>query len=190
MNTTLTYQPTILISLIRQFALQHGNFTLASGKKASFYLDLRCVTLHPQGVNQIAAGLLQQLQSNCFGEFPQAIGGMAIGADPIGAGCAMLAGQREIDLRGFMVRKESKQHGMARQVEGPIESGMSCVVVEDVVTSGGSAIAAIDAVEAAGLKVLGVLSVLDRLDGGREAILKRGFKLVSLLTLEDLDLVS
>ncbi len=184
----LEYNQNRLIELVRQHALQFGDFTLASGKKATFYLDCRCVTLHPEGANQIAAGMLQALHENCFGQFPNAIGGMSIGADPITAACAVVAGQTGIDLRGFMVRKETKQHGMGKQVEGPIQSGMTCVVVEDVVTTGASAIAAIEAVERVGMKVIGVMSVLDRLDGGREAIEGRGYPLRTLLTLKDLGL--
>ncbi len=182
------YDQDHLTTLVRQHALQFGDFTLASGKKASFYLDCRLVTLHPQGANQIALGMLQRLSEGVFGDFPDAIGGMSIGADPVTAACVMLAGQRDIDLRGFMVRKESKQHGMGKQVEGPVAAGMRCVVVEDVVTTGGSAIQAIDAVEKMGMQVIGVMAVLDRLDGGRDAIAARGFELVSLLSLADLDL--
>ena len=182
----LEYSQSNLIELVRQHALQFGDFTLASGKKASFYLDCRCVTLHPQGINQISQGMMHDLLNGCFGSFPDAIGGMSIGADPITAGCSMLAGQKGKDLRGFMVRKESKQHGMGKQVEGPISSGMTCVVVEDVVTTGASALNAIEAVEKVGLKVIGVMAVLDRLDGGREAIEGRGYALRTLLTLKDL----
>lgn len=184
----LQYDQAQLIELVRQHALQFGDFTLASGKKASFYLDCRCVTLHPQGANQIAAGLLESLNSSCFGKFPDAIGGMSIGADPITASCVFFAGHLGIDLRGFMVRKETKQHGMGKQVEGPIQSGMTCVIVEDVVTTGASAIAAIEAVERVGMKVIGVMAVLDRLDGGREAIESRGYPLLTLMTLKDLGL--
>ncbi len=184
----LEYNQTKLIELVRQHALQFGDFTLASGKKATFYLDCRCVTLHPQGAIQIAAGFLTALSNNCFGSFPDAIGGMSIGADPITAACSVVAGQNGKDLRGFMVRKEMKQHGMGKQVEGPIAEGMTCVVVEDVVTTGGSAIAAIEAVERVGMKVIGVMAVLDRLDGGKEAIEGRGYPLHTLLTLKDLGL--
>ena len=181
-----SYDRDRLTELVREHSLRFGDFTLASGKKASFYLDCRCVTLHPQGAAQIAAGMLSWLGSGGFGEFPQAIGGMSIGADPVTAACVHLAGLQNVDLRGFMVRKEAKQHGMGRQVEGPIAAGMSCVVVEDVVTTGGSALAAIEAVERAGMQVLGVLAVLDRLDGGEAAIAARGYRLHSLLTLADL----
>jgi len=171
-----------LIELIKTHALQFGNFTLASGKQASFYLDCRKLTLHPQGANQIAAGMLELLANR----IPNAIGGMAIGADPISAATITVAGQRGLDLLGFIVRKEAKQHGTGRQVEGPVEPGMSAVIVEDVVTSGGSALKAVDAARDFGLQVDTILAVVDRLEGGREAIEAAGLQLHTLLTVRDL----
>jgi orotate phosphoribosyltransferase len=171
-----------LIELVQAHALQFGNFTLASGKQASFYLDCRKLTLHPQGANQIAAGMLELLANR----MPNAIGGMAIGADPISAATITVAGQRGLELMGFIVRKEAKQHGTGRQVEGPVQPGMSAVIVEDVVTSGGSALKAVDAARDFGLQVDTILAVVDRLEGGREAIEAAGLKLHTLLTVRDL----
>ncbi len=177
-----SYDRNRLIELIKQHALQFGKFTLASGKEASFYLDCRKLTLHPQGANQIGAGMLALLGDHP----PNAIGGMAIGADPISAATITLAGQRNEDLLGFIVRKEAKQHGTGRQVEGPVEPGMTAVIVEDVVTSGGSALKAVDAAREFGLKVHKILAVVDRLEGGREAIEAAGLELQTLLTVRDL----
>ncbi len=177
-----SYDRQRLIELIKTHALQFGKFTLASGKEASFYLDCRKLTLHPQGANQIAAGMLQMLA----GQLPDAIGGMAIGADPISAATITVAGQRNENLLGFIVRKEAKQHGTGRQVEGPVEPGMSAVIVEDVVTSGGSALKAVDAAREFGLQVDRVLAVVDRLEGGREAIEAAGLTLQTLVTVRDL----
>ncbi len=177
-----TYDRNVLIDLIKQHALQFGNFTLASGKQASFYLDCRKLTLHPLGANQVAAGMLTLLGNS----MPSAIGGMAIGADPITASTITLAGQQGIDLLGFIVRKEAKQHGTGRQVEGPVLSGMSAVIVEDVVTSGGSALKAVDAAREFGLQVDRILAVVDRLEGGREAIEAVGLSLDTLVTVRDL----
>jgi orotate phosphoribosyltransferase len=171
-----------LIGLIQQHALQFGSFVLASGKTASFYLDCRQLTLHPQGANQVGAGMLQLLAS----DMPDAIGGMAIGADPISAATITLAGQQNLNLLGFIVRKEAKQHGMGRQVEGPVKAGMRAVIVEDVVTSGGSALKAVDAAREFGLTVDRILAVVDRLEGGREAIESQGLKLETLVTVHDL----
>lgn len=179
---TTKYDRSRLIELIKEQALQFGTFTLASGKEASFYLDCRKLTLHPQGANQIGAGMLEMLGA----QQPDAIGGMAIGADPISAATITLAGQRGDNLLGFIVRKEAKAHGTGRQVEGPVLSGMTAVIVEDVVTSGGSALKAVDAVRQFGLKVNKILAVVDRLEGGREAIEAAGLQLETLVTVRDL----
>lgn len=179
---TTSYDRQRLVELIQEHALQFGTFTLASGKTASFYLDCRKLTLHPQGANQVAAGMLELLGTN----LPAAVGGMAIGADPISAATITLAGQRGDNLRAFIVRKEAKQHGTGRQVEGPVEPGMSAVIVEDVVTSGGSALKAVDAVREFGLKVDRILAIVDRLEGGREAIESAGLQLETLVTIRDL----
>ncbi len=177
-----SYDRKILIDLIAQHALQFGDFTLASGKKASFYLDCRKLTLHPQGANQIGAGMLQLLAT----QLPDAIGGMAIGADPITAAAITLAGQRSLPLLGFIVRKEPKKHGTGRQIEGPVQPGMTAAIVEDVVTSGGSAIQAAQAAREFGLKVDRVLAIVDRLEGGRDAIEANDLKLETLVTVKDL----
>lgn len=175
------YSAESLKQIIREHALRFGDFTLASGKKASYYLDCRQVTLHPQGANHIAAGLLDLMGPN----LPDAVGGMAIGADPITASVVVIAGQRGLPLRGFMVRKEAKQHGMGRLVEGPVSSGMTCVIVEDVITSGGSALQAAQAARDFGLTVQGVYAVIDRLEGGRKAFEEAGIPLHTLFTIED-----
>jgi orotate phosphoribosyltransferase len=178
----IRYDQQHLIDLIKQHALQFGDFTLASGKKASFYLDCRKLTLHPLGANQIGAGMLALME----GSMPNSIGGMAIGADPITAATITLAGQRQQNLLGFIVRKEVKQHGTGRQVEGPVQPGMTAVIVEDVVTSGGSALKAVDAARDFGLQVTEVLAVIDRLEGGREAIEAAGLSLRTLVNVRDL----
>jgi orotate phosphoribosyltransferase len=176
------YQRQQLIDLVRELALEFGDFTLASGKKATFYLDCRKVTLDPRGANQIAEGILEMIQA----EMPDAIGGMAIGADPITAAVITVAGQRELPIRGFIVRKESKAHGKGQDVEGPVRSGDRVIIVEDTVTTGGSSLKAIAKVEAAGLQVMGVVAVIDRLEGGEEAFSAAGYSLRSLLTVKDL----
>ncbi|QDV68405.1 Orotate phosphoribosyltransferase [Rosistilla carotiformis] len=177
------YDREALKALVSEFALQTGTFTLASGKTASYYLDCRQITLHPQGANQIAAGMLAMLGDRV--NQISAVGGMAIGADPITASIVTLAGQKGLPLRGFMVRKEPKGHGAGRQVEGPVAAGQSVYIVEDVITSGGSALLAVDAAEAFGLNVLGVLGIIDRLAGGEAKFAERGLKLETLLTIRD-----
>jgi orotate phosphoribosyltransferase len=170
-----------LIDLIRRKALAFGDFTLASGKRASYYLDCRKVTLDSEGARLIGAGMLRLLEPH----LPPLVGGMAIGADPITAAILTLAGTRGIPLRGVMVRKESKQHGTGKFVEGPFVEGEEVAIVEDVVTTGGSSLLAIERCEAVGLKVRRVLAIVDRLEGGREAFASRGYELTTLLTIED-----
>ncbi len=182
----MSYDRNALIQLLETEALQRGDFTLASGKKANYYLDCRRITLHPQGANLIAEGMLDVIES--FGELPDAVGGMAIGADPITASIVTIAGQRHLPLRGFMVRKEPKGHGMGKQVEGPVEPGQRVVIVEDVITSGGSALKAVEAAQAFGLKVERVIGIIDRLAGGAEAFQAVGLELVTLTTIRDFGL--
>jgi orotate phosphoribosyltransferase len=175
------YDKQRLIELVKTLGLRFGDFTLASGKKASFYLDCRKVTLDSQGAVQIAYGMMELLQKN----WPDAVGGMAIGADPITASIVTLAGLQGKPIKGFIVRKEAKQHGTGNDVEGPVVPGLSCVIVEDVVTTGGSSLAAIQKVEAFGLKVQGVLAIIDRLEGGAQAFAAKGYQLQTLLTIRD-----
>lgn len=177
----MAYDRSALIALVREQALKFGDFTLASGKKAKFYLDCRKVTLDSRGAVQIAEGILELLGN----DLPDAIGGMAIGADPITAAVITVAGQRGIRLKGFIVRKEAKTHGTGKDVEGPVQAGDSAIIVEDTVTTGGSSLAAIEKAEAAGLKVRGVIAIVDRLEGGAEAFAQRGVQLRTLLTVRD-----
>lgn len=171
-----------LVDLIRTKALASGDFTLASGKRASFYLDCRKVTLDARGARLIGAGMLDLLRD----DLPPLVGGMAIGADPITAAILTTAGIQGLDLRGVMVRKEAKQHGTGQFVEGPFVAGEEVAIVEDVVTTGGSSLLAIERCEAVGLKVRRVLAIVDRLEGGREAFAARGYELTTLCTVEDL----
>ena len=175
------YDRRALIELIRDKALKIGKFVLASGKEASYYLDCRQVTLDSRGANLIAEGILELLGESV----PDAVGGMAIGADPITAAVITVAGQRGLALNGFIVRKEPKGHGRGRDVEGPVEAGQKVVIVEDVVTTGGSSLKAIERVEACGLLVQEVIAIVDRLEGGREAFGQRGYALRTLLTIRD-----
>jgi orotate phosphoribosyltransferase len=182
---SLSFDRELLKALIRQNALRFGQFTLASGKQASYYLDCRTISLHPQGANQIAAGMLDCIMQNAFGSVPDCVGGLAIGADPITAAIVVHAGQRNLNMLGFMVRKEPKQHGTGKLVEGPVSPGMKCVIVEDVITSGGSALKAAQASRDFGLEVIGVLGLIDRLEGGKDAFQAAGIPLKTLFTIED-----
>jgi orotate phosphoribosyltransferase len=180
------YDREALQQLIRAKALKFGDFTLASGKKASYYLDCRQIPLSAQGATRVGGGLRELVA----GELPELVGGMAIGADPITAAILTLAGIKGLPLRGVMVRKEAKQHGTRKLVEGPFKSGESIVIVEDVVTTGGSSLLAIERCEEVGLKVQRVLAIIDRLEGGCGAFAARGYELTTLFTIEDFGIAS
>ena len=184
------YDKELLKSLILEKALKFGDFTLASGKKATFYLDCRQVTLDSVGAKLIGEGILELLQhadamSPACEKMPQAVGGMVIGADPITAAVITVAAYQNIPLKGFMVRKQSKGHGTNQFVEGPVTAGDRVVIVEDVVTTGGSSLEAIERVEALGITVEGVIAIIDRLEGGREAFESKGYPFKSLFTVRD-----
>ncbi len=175
------YDKQALMAAIREKALKFGDFTLASGRKAKYYLDGKQVTLEGEGVRLVAEGIMDLLAD----KMPDAVGGMAIGADPITAAVITMSAVRGTPIRGFMVRKESKGHGTNQYVEGPVKPGDEVVIVEDVVTTGGSSLTAIERVEAFGLKVVGVIAIIDRMEGGRQAFESRGYRLQSLFTIQD-----
>ena len=152
-----------LISELREHALVVGRVTLTSGKEAEYYVDAKRAILLPAGfaaLGELVAGHACDLGAT-------AVGGMTMGADPVA--CAALAGGA--DVKAFFVRKETKAHGLQRRVEGPLLGDEDrCLVVEDVVTTGGSTLAAIEALQEEGRTIVGVVSVLDRLAGGAERI--------------------
>jgi orotate phosphoribosyltransferase len=179
------YDRDALAALIRHKALRFGDFTLASGKKASYYLDCKHVTLDPAGARLVAEGILDLLAQ---GPLPKAIGGMVIGADPITASVITMSAVRGTPIKGFMIRKESKGHGTNQYVEGPVQAGDDVVIVEDVVTTGGSSLAAIERAEAFGLKVTRVIGIVDRMEGGAQTFVQRGYPFSSLFTIRDFGL--
>ncbi len=154
-----------LIAELRKHALVIGEVTLTSGRKASYYVDAKRAILRQPAfgaVGELVAEMARELGAT-------AVGGMTMGADPI-AGAALGAAS-DGELLAFFVRKEKKEHGLQRWVEGPIlEPGTKVLVVEDVVTTGGSTVKAIERCREEGLEILGTVSVLDRLAGGAEAI--------------------
>jgi orotate phosphoribosyltransferase len=180
--TATDYNKQNLIELIRQHALKFGDFTLASGKKAKYYLDCRKLTLDGEGANVIAAGILQAMGD----DLPAAVGGMAIGADPITAAVITCAWQNEKPLKGFIVRKEAKAHGTGQQVEGPVESGQRAVMVEDVITTGGSSLKAIEHAREAGLVVDRLITIVDRGENSAAIFEAVGVKFLSLVHVSEL----
>ena len=164
---------------LREHALVIGEVTLTSGKKAQYYVDAKRAILLPSGVaalGELVADYARELGAT-------AVGGMTMGADPVA--CAALAGGA--DIKAFFVRKDAKQHGLARRVEGPLlDDDDRCLVVEDVVTTGGSTLAAIEALKDEGRAIAGVVSVLDRLAGGGERIEQAaGAPYLALATIDD-----
>jgi orotate phosphoribosyltransferase len=174
---------TILLQLIREKSLKFGDFTLASGKKATYYLDGKQVTLDAFGAKLIGEGILHLMLRN--GKLPDLVGGMSIGADPITAAVLTMAAVNGHALRGCMIRKEPKGHGTKKYIEGPVQPGDRIIVLEDVVTTGGSSLLAMERLEEAGIVVDGVIAVIDRMEGGAETFRQKGCRFQSLLTIRD-----
>lgn len=175
------YDRSQLIRLFHERALKFGDFTLASGKKSTYYLDGKQITLHSTGLRLVSEGLLALLEGVDF----TAIGGMSIGADPIVGGVLTVAAEQGRRLDGFLVRKEPKGHGTKQYIEGPVEPGAKVVVIDDVVTTGGSALQAADRIEEFGCEVVCVVGIVDRKEGGAANFATRGLAFRSLLTIED-----
>jgi orotate phosphoribosyltransferase len=169
-----------LVAELREHALVIGRVTLTSGAEAEYYVDAKRAILRPPGFR--ALGELVAERARDWGA--TAVGGMTMGADPVA--CAALAGGA--DVKAFFVRKESKAHGLQRRVEGPLlDEGDRCLVVEDVVTTGGSTLAAIEALQDERREIVGVVSVLDRLAGGGARIEQAaGAPYVPLTTIDEI----
>jgi orotate phosphoribosyltransferase len=169
-----------LIEALRRHALVLGEVTLTSGATAQYYVDAKRAILRPEGFGALAelvAGYARQWEAT-------AVGGLTLGADA--PACAALAGGA--DVKAFFVRKQTKEHGLQRRVEGPpLVPGERCLIVEDVVTTGGSTIQAIEAIRAEGHEIVGIVTVLDRLAGGAEAIARasRNAPYQALATIDD-----
>lgn len=175
---------TRLAQLLRERSVRTGDFVLASGRRSSFYVDARRTTM--SGAGQLLIGRLGLAALDERDWKPDAVGGLTLGADPVAYAIAHAAARADRRLEAFTVRKEAKAHGAGRQVEGPVEPGARVVVIEDVVTTGGSALRAIEVLNAFGATILGVLALVDREEGGREAIETAGQPLVSLFRVSEL----
>jgi orotate phosphoribosyltransferase len=172
--------------LLLEKSVRTGEFTLASGRKSDLYIDCRTTTLDPHGANWIGELGWHAVRSKIHSEHlpVRAIGGMTMGADPISLAVGMCSALRQPEeaLQVFTVRKEPKEHGRGRQIEGNFHAGDTVVVVDDVITTGGSTLKAVDAIEREGGRVAFALVLVDREEGGREAIEARGIHVVSLFT--------
>ena len=172
-----------LIEIIKEKSLlENVDRVLTSGRKSRYYIDAKMTTLDPEGADLVARFILEKIKPFNV----EAIGGYTLGADPIVSAVAVLSFQAKNPIPAFIVRKESKQHGEMKMIEGPFKPGWRVAVVDDVVTTGGSTLKACRAVEQAGGKVEVAVTVVDRLEGGRENLEKAGFTFISLLTRDDL----
>lgn len=176
-----------LIELIKELAVVRGRVTLSSGLEADYYVDLRRATLHHEAAPLIGKVMLKLLADNGIKDI-DAVGGLTMGADPVATALLHQAAGQGIALDAFVVRKQAKAHGMARQVEGPSVEGKRVVVLEDTSTTGGSPLTAAEALKAAGAIVIAVATVVDRNTGAKEAIEAAGYPYLTAITLEDLGL--
>ena len=179
-----------LLEILIGNSVCRGNFTLASGAQSDLYIDARLTTLDPRGarlIGQVGWKLIKEYATKLGGQI-DAIGGLTMGADPIAVSIALaaLADAPPALLQAFVVRKSVKAHGRQKLIEGNFSEGNSVVVIDDVITTGGSTLQAIEAIEEAGGRVAFVLVLVDREEGGREAIEKHGHKVVTFFTRTDL----
>lgn len=173
-----------LVHLLKQRSFMRGDFVLASGRRSSYYIDARRTTMSGEGQALIGTAGLDRLQARHWQ--PRALGGLTLGADPVAYAIAHAAHQAGVGLDAFTVRKQVKQHGTGRRIEGCFTPGDPVVVVEDVITTGHSALEAIEVVRDAGGQVLGVLALVDREEGGRSAIESAGVSVEPLVAVSEL----
>ncbi|KGM10454.1 orotate phosphoribosyltransferase [Cellulomonas bogoriensis] len=175
--------------LVTELAVVHGRVTLASGREADYYVDLRRVTLHHEAAPLIGHVLLDLLEEVGLGtQEVDAVGGLTLGADPVATALLHAAASRGQQLDAFVVRKEGKAHGLQRRIEGPDVTGRRVVAVEDTSTTGGSVLTAVEALREAGADVAGVAVIVDRGTGARERIEAEGLSYHYVYDLADLGL--
>ena len=167
-----------LVEMLASRSARRGTFTLASGRQSDLYIDARLTTMSPDGLATIGPLALERLR--VCGWTPDAVGGLTLGADPVSYAIAHASALAGTPVRAFTVRKEAKTHGTGKLIEGPFQAGDRVVVIEDVITTGGSALKAAAAIRAAGGVVLGVLAVVDREEGGREVLETEGLAVETL----------
>lgn len=186
----LTATKAALLQLLRQKSVRFGDFTLASGAKSDFYVDCRVTTMDAVGATLIGAlgwALIKKVKAE-KGLAADAVGGLTMGADPVALAIA-IASAKDAEagpLHAFAVRKSAKSHGLGKLVEGNFSAGQSVVVVDDVITTGGSTLQAIDAIQAEGGKISFVIALVDREEGGRANIEARGVPVFALATKSEL----
>jgi orotate phosphoribosyltransferase len=185
--TSSTSDKAKLVQLIKDLAVVHGKVTLSSGIEADYYVDLRRATLHHEAAPLIGKLMIEMLDESGINDF-DAVGGLTMGADPVATAMLHQASAMGKEVDAFVVRKEAKAHGMGRQVEGPDVAGKWLIVIEDTSTTGGSPLTAAAALEKVGGNILAVATVVDRDTGARQAIEAKGYRYLSLISLEELGL--
>ena len=173
-----------LLTLLAERSARRGQFILASGRESTLYIDARLTTMSSDGLALIGPMALAVLDRAAWEV--SAIGGLTLGADPVSYAIAYASASTSRPLRAFTIRKEAKQHGTGRLIEGPFQLGDRVAVVEDVITTGGSALRAVDAIQAAGGIVVGVIALVDRQEGGRETILARGVPVLCMTNAQEI----
>jgi orotate phosphoribosyltransferase len=180
-STNIEELRTELLGLIRKLSYRERRVTLASGRTSDFYVDGKQTSLNPRGAYLVGRLMFDALSS--FGKV-DAVGGPTLGADPLATAVALVSGLEGKPIPGFIVRKESKGHGTKSSIEGKenLTPGMRVVVLEDVVTTGGSGLLAVEKIEAEGYEVVGLLSMVDREEGASEAIAAAGYPFEAIFT--------
>jgi len=174
-----------LLRILKSLSYEEGDFVLTSGKRSTYYIDAKETTLNPEGMylaGNIMYGIVKEMKGI------QAVGGVSICGDPLVCAVVLASYSAGDDLRGFLIRKEPKGHGKNLWVEGGknLSPGMNVVILEDVVTTGGSSLKAIEVTEKEGYTVKGIIAILDRIDGGKDIIESKGYIFKSIFTLNDL----
>jgi orotate phosphoribosyltransferase len=169
-----------LAALLARRSARRGKFTLSSGRESDLYIDARLTTMSPEGLTLIGILALEAFRDVAW--TPDAVGGLTLGADPVSYGIAFASASSDRPIRAFTVRKEPKGHGTQRLIEGPFTAGDRVVVIEDVITTGESALRAVNAISKAGGTILGVLAVVDREEEARGVLQASGIDLLALVT--------
>ncbi|MCX7858358.1 MAG: orotate phosphoribosyltransferase [Deltaproteobacteria bacterium] len=174
-----------LLKILKALSYEEGEFTLKSGKKSNFYIDARETTLNPEGMYLTGLILYEEVKKIAG---VSAVGGVSVGADPLVCATVLYSYTKGDPIKGFFIRKEPKGHGRNLWLEGGknLEKGEAVVILEDVVTTGGSSLRAIEIAEKEDLSIKGVIALIDREEGGREAIEGKGYFFNSIFTLKDL----
>ena len=171
-----------LLAAIKEKAYREGDFTLASGKKSDYYIDMKEVTLDAEGSLLVGEAIFEKIKGWGVSE----VGGMELGSVPISTAISVVSAQKGAPLGNFIVRKESKGHGTGKKIEGKIGPGVKVVVVEDVVSTGGSSMKAIAAIEEAGAEIAGVVTIVDREMGGADTFSHRNIRFEPLFTVSQI----